>query len=256
VSFPQDLLVPVFPKVHVTALLRHFSGMIEDYQKDEWEDSLAKGGKFIEAALKALLVRAGKTPAKGKHFKAGTAIDELAGVTAGSVDDTIRLTIPRACRFVYEVASNRGGRHDPDEIDPNEMDAQAVVTQCSWILAEMIRHAQHGAASMHDAQEAVESLMRRRYPLIEEIDGRTYFHGKGASATDVAMVILLQKYPTRLHPDELISLLVSNKFSLNYARTAVARIDRYLDHDSNGKVVLLGPGLQRAEEILRDASAD
>src|SRR5712664_337463 len=150
------------------ALLRHFSGVTEDFQAGNWEDSIAKGGKFIEAALKALYVRTGNTPAKGKLFKVDSVINALAGTAAGSIDDTIRLTIPRACRFVYDVASNRGGRHDPDEIDPNEMDAYAVVTQASWILAEMIRHAQHGKADMHDAQEAVHALMRRRYPLIEE----------------------------------------------------------------------------------------
>jgi hypothetical protein len=252
-SNPQDLLTPAFPKIHVVALLRHFSGMTEGHQKGEWEDSLAKGGKFIEAALKALSIRAGKTPAKG-HFKVDTVINELGGMPAGSVDDTIRLTIPRACRFVYQVASNRGGRHDPDEINPNEMDAHAVVTQCSWILAEMIRHAQHGAAGMDDAKQAVEALMRRRYALIEEVDGHTYFHGHEPSATDVALVILFYRYPGRLHPDQLEAQLVSNKFSPNYARRAIDRIDRYVHRDTSGKLMLLAPGLRKAEEIIRDAS--
>lgn len=254
-STPENLLVPVFAKIHVSAMLRHFSGSVEDYQKSEWEDCIAKTGKFIEAALKALYVRATGNPApKGKAFKVDGVINALAGMPAGSVDDSIRITIPRACRFVYEVASNRGGRHDPDEIDPNEMDAQAVATQCSWILGEMIRHAQHGAATHEDARRAVDALMRRKFPLIEEIDGHTYFHDHKASATDVALVILFNSYPTRISRDDLVAQLRANKFLPTNANMAVNRIDHYLHHDAQGKIVLLAPGLRKAEEIIGASS--
>jgi hypothetical protein len=254
-SSPQDLLIAVFPKIHVAALLRHFSGMTKDYQKSEWEDCIAKSGKFIEASLKALYVRTGGTPAKGKAFKVDTVINALAQTPHGMVHDTIRLTIPRACRFVYDVASSKG-RHDSDEVDPNEMDANAVVTQCSWILAEMIRHAQHGATVMQDAKEAVESLMRRKYPLIEQIDRQTYFHGTKASATDMALVILFSRYPARVPFDDLIEQLQGNKFSLKNSRTAVSRINRYVHHDNSGRLTLLAPGLLKAEEIMRAASGN
>lgn len=250
---PQKLLVAAFKREHVAALLRHFAGMTEEFEKGDWEDATAKGGKFVEAVLKALFVRTGKTPPKGKDFKVDAIIIALAATPLGSVDNSIRLTIPRACRFIYEVASNRGGRHDPDEIDPNEMDAQAVVSQGSWILAEMIRYAQRGARTMEEAKRAVESVMRRRYPLIEKIDGRTYFHGRKASGTDVAMVILLDTYPRRVAADDLVAQLTSNKFSLNNAKMAVSRIDRYVDRDKEGKLMLLAPGLVKAEAILREA---
>jgi hypothetical protein len=250
---PLSLLLPTFERRHVAALLRHFSDMTEEFQKGDWEGAIAKSGKFLEAVLKALYVRTGHTPPTGKHFKVDAIITSLAGTPAASADDTIRLTIPRACRFMYDVASNRGGRHDPDEIDPNEMDAHAVVTQASWVLAEMIRHAQHGAATMEEAKATVESLMRRKYPLIEKIDGRTYFHGHKASGTDVALVILFDCYPKRIAADDLVTQVKSNKFSLHNARVAVTRIDRYVDRDKGGKLMLLAPGLVKAEAILRGA---
>jgi hypothetical protein len=46
------------------------------------------------------------------------------------LDDSIRLLIPRNCVFVYDIASN-SSRHDPDEIDPNKMDAIVVVQNVS-----------------------------------------------------------------------------------------------------------------------------
>lgn len=74
---------------------------------------------------------------------------------------------------MFEVTSNRGGRHDPDEIDANEMDATAILGNCAWVLAEMVRYAQK-AGDLKHAKAVVDGLMKRRYPFIEEIDGHVY----------------------------------------------------------------------------------
>src|SRR5437899_3226379 len=144
----QKFLAAKFPARHVEALLQHFFRATNHFRKGEWEDCIGRAGKFVEAALKALSVAAGKTPASGRVFKADTVINELGQVPKGTVDDTIRIVIPRACRFVYEIACNRGGRHDPEEIDPNEMDATVALTNCSWVVAEMIRFAQKGVVDL------------------------------------------------------------------------------------------------------------
>lgn len=246
----EQLLTSVFPKKHVAAMLRHFERMSDDFQRGEWEDCLAKGGKFIEAALKALYVRAGKVVPTGKAFKADSIINSLAGLPVGSVDDTIRLTIPRACRFVYEVASNRGGRHDPAEIDPNEMDATVVVSVCSWIVAEMIRHAQHGAVDSSAVKEVVDSLVRKKYPLIEEVNGRMYFHLRKKSAPDVALLALACRYPKRIEKQELVETVKRNGFTDANARMAVKNIARFVDNDGKDRLRLLATGLQKAERIM------
>src|SRR5437870_345669 len=103
----QTFLTAAFRRNHVDALLRHFSGMAREFQKGEWEDCIAKSGKFVEAALKALLVHVGSTLPGGRSFKADVLINGLGQLAPASHDDSIRLTIPRACRFVYDIASNR-----------------------------------------------------------------------------------------------------------------------------------------------------
>jgi hypothetical protein len=69
----------------------------------------------------------------------------------GTVGDAIRLAIPRACRFACDMASNRGARHDAGDVDPNGIDANAIVPTCSWIPAEMIRYSQMGAVNVAQA---------------------------------------------------------------------------------------------------------
>ena len=250
----EALLTPKFPRKHVGAAMGHFAEMVANFQAGEWESCCAKAGKFVEAALKGLGVHAGLTVPSGRHFKADSIMTGLGNLASGSFDDTVRLTIPRACRFVYDIASNRGARHDPDEIDPNEMDASAVVPTCSWILAEMIRYAQKGVLDTAQARELVESLSTRHYPLIEEIDGRVYFHHPKASAPDVALLALAYVYPRRMAEGDLIAAVKRHGFKANTAQVAVHRIRRHVDDDGDGNWKLLSTGLKKAEVIMRPTS--
>lgn len=247
----ETLLTPKFPKKHASAALEHFSGMVSKFQNGDWESCIAKSGKFLEASLKALFVHVGQTPPKGRQFKADKIINQLGQLPDGSFDDTIRLTIPRGCRFVYDIASNRGARHDPDELDPNQMDANAAVPTCAWILAEMIRYAQKGALDMSQARDLVESLSTRRYPLIEEIDGRVYFHHPNKSALDVALMALAYQYPKRLHQADLVAAVRRHGFKAGNAQVAVQRVKKFVDDDGQGQLRLLAPGLKKAEEIMK-----
>ncbi len=250
----EQLLTPIFPKKHVTALLRHFGRMVEDFQCGEWEDSIAKSGKFVEAVLKALFIHAGKTPPSGRSFKADVVINGLSQLAPRSFDDSIRLTIPRVCRFVYDIASNRGGRHDPDEVDPNEMDANAGVTNCSWIFAEMIRLATKGAIDLKQAKTLVGSLTERKYPLIEEVEGRMYLHLKGKSATDVALWALARRYPRRMAKQDLVDTVKRNGFKEANAKMAVHRITEFVDNDGQDRLRLLASGLKEAEQVMKAKS--
>jgi hypothetical protein len=244
----DSLLIAEFEPKHVKSALRHFQLMVDDYMKGDWEDSAAKGGKFIEAILKALWVYAGEVVPSGKLFKAGTIIDLLQHKAAAP--DPVRLTIPRACRFAYEIASNRGARHDADEIDANEMDATIVLSTCAWMVSEMVRLAQKGL-NLSAATEVVASLSRRRYPFFDEIGGRVYVD-IGESAPDKALLLLWYKYPGRLKRSELIEWLTRHEFSYPNASMAVKRIAGYVD-DDNGDLRLRNRGLVRAEELISDA---
>jgi len=249
----SDLLSGSFRQKHVEAALGHFEKMVLDYQKSDWADASAKAGKFIEAVIKALWAYAGEVVPKGKHFNVGAIIDGLENKPAAAgIPDTIKLTIPRACRFAYEIASNRGARHDPDEIDANEMDATAVVSLCSWILSEMVRFSQKGL-DLNEAQTIVRGVMRRKYPFSEEIEGRIYTE-IGDSAPEVAIGILHAIYPKRMSKDELVAALTRHAFSTNNANVAIVRIQRYVDVDENDRIRLRNTGIRKLEDLLEKAS--
>lgn len=242
------MLKDKFAAKHADAAVRHFTRMIQDFQQREWEDATAKAGKFVEAVLKAVWSETGKPVPTGKAFVAGNIMDLL---PKEALTTSLRLTIPRACRFVYEIASNRGARHDADEVAANEMDADAVVALCSWILAEMVSYSQKGL-NLNEARRVVDALIKRKYPFMEEIDGRVYVD-IGKSAREVALLILYAVYPKRISRDDLVRQVERHGYHPNNASVGVTRILDRVDMDEYTKMRLRNAGVREAEEIIAKA---
>ncbi|CAN5513557.1 hypothetical protein BH10PSE7_BH10PSE7_00980 [soil metagenome] len=250
-----SFLAPQFKNKHIGSALIHHSKAVNDYSKGDWEGCIAKAGKFVEAFLKAVATHCNVAFESGRKFKADKLMNDLSQLPNGSFHDSLRILIPRVCRVIYDIASNRGARHDSDEIDPNSMDANAVMPLTSWLLAEAIRFAQKGAIDPSGAELFVESLTERRYSVIESVDGRVYLHATKKSAVEVALVVLAHHHPKRMIHNDLVEAVKRNGFSQNNANLAIRRIKTLMDFDEAGDMRLLSTGLQRSEQIIRAAAA-
>lgn len=249
-----SLLAPQFIAKHINAALLHFNNAVNDYSKGDWEGCISKAGKFVEALLKALGGHCNVAFEEGRKFKADKLMNDLSQLPQGSFDDSLRLLMPRACRVIYDIASNRGARHDAHEVNPNSMDANVVMPIASWLLAEAIRYAQKGAVDPSSAEQLVESLTERRYSVVEKVEGRVYLHAAKKSARDVALVVLAQQHPKRMQPIDLIDAVERNGFTNANAKLAVKRIQKLTDSDGSGEIRLLTTGLSEAEGIIRTAT--
>jgi hypothetical protein len=239
-----------FVAKHVDAAIGHFQSSVEGFEQEDWEEAITKAGKFVEATVKALWLKAGKVLPPARQFKVGAVITGLRQLPHGTLDDNIRVTLPRACEFVYDLASNRGARHDPNEVDPNEMDATAAVSNLSWILAELVRFAGKGTFSFTEVSELISGLIERRFPLMEMIDGRVYFHLKNRSAREIGLLLLSGAHPGRLSQEELVESIMRHRFSRKNAQVAITRLRKVVDSDASGNLRLLRPGLMEAEQIM------
>jgi len=99
----------------------------------------------------------------------------------------------------------------------------------------------------------VDGLTQRQYPVIEDVEGRVYFHVPGASARDVALLSLWHKHQGRMSDGELVAAVVRHRFTDKNARMALSRMGRLVDRDEQGRLRLLQPGVREAEELLRSA---
>jgi hypothetical protein len=244
-----DLMSAKFARRYVDAAVGHYEKVVDEFQLSKWENSIAKGGKFTEAVLKALWAFVGEVVPVGKAFKVDTIINGLANKPT-TIEDTVRLTMPRACRLIYDIASNRGGRHDAGELDPNQMDASVVVSTCSWILAEALRFSQKEALDLEAVERLVTSLNQRKYPFSEEIDGRIYFSFKGLSARDVVLLTLWKIHPRRTSKKELVATAKRHGNSEANAMVGISRLSKVADDDGDGNLRLLIRGIQEAEALI------
>jgi len=246
----ENILGKVFDPGRVSSILRHFLDCEQKFQGGEWEVCLTKAGKFIEAIVKVLWIYCGKSLPPQREFKASHYAQKITNEDRTAVPyDEIRLQIPRGCIFVYDITSNRGARHDPEEVNPNEMDATLVMTVCSWILAELVRFSAKGKLSPEQAKSLVDSITRRRYPTFEEIDGRIYVHNsKYQNPLECAILILYALYPRRIDEATLFDMVINHGFLRQGFRGD--KLVQYIDIDENDQVLLRATGRQKAEEIL------
>lgn len=248
----KNLLSQKFEAKRVNSIINHFIFCIQKFEEGDWETSLTKAGKFIEAVIKLLWVYAGKSlPIKQKDFKAKVfaqkIIDQIDTITIP--DDGIRLQIPRASIFVYDIASNRGGRHDSDEVNANEMDSSTVLPVCSWILAELFRFSAKSLIGIEETKKIIDSLTERKYPIFEEIGGRVYVDNKKfKSAPECSLLILYKVYPRRISKTILVDSLKRHKFKQSSIK--LERLAPYIDIDENDEILLRATGRRRVEEIL------
>lgn len=230
-----QLLEVSFGAIHARAVVNHYQGAVNQFQLGAWESAIVRAGKTIEAVLKALAAHTNQQVSGGRGFKADGIIRSLEQLPQGSFDDSVRVTIPRACRFAYDVASNRGGRHDSDSINPNEMDSTVLIGTCSWIIAELLRYSQKGSLGPERVREIVSSLVTRRYPIIENVDGRLYFHARQKSARDVAVVALWTVHPKRMSKNQIDEVIRRHGFGVENARKAIQRLQGSVDDDGLGQ---------------------
>ncbi len=241
-----DHLKSKFP--HSKRIINYFSHSIQKFEQGDWEHSLTQAGKFVEVIIKAIWqVNGGAMPQKEKEFQVGKYSQKIMKTPKEKIHDGLRIQIPRACIFLYDITSNRGARHDSNEYDPNEMDATTAVGLCSWILAELLRFCIKDASS-NQVHSIIQSIIKKRYPDFEEIDGRIYVNGsKHKSVTECAILILYKKHPHRLSKSALIDDITRNgykKSSINFSR-----LSPFVDKNNEG-ILLRSSGMQKAEKLL------
>jgi hypothetical protein len=77
---------------------------------------------------------------------------------------SLRIQVPRILVALYEIRNNRGVGHVGGDVDPNHMDAVAVVSMAKWVVAELVRIF-HNVDT--DAAAAItDALIDREVPLI------------------------------------------------------------------------------------------
>lgn len=239
ISLPDGLRKP---------LLHEFNSVVNNYLENRWSPSELSGGRFCEVVYTILDGYAtgsyASSPNKPSNFV--NACRQLENRTG--VPRSFQILIPRLLPALYEIRNNRGVGHVGGEVDPNFMDATAVVSMASWVVAELIR-VLHGV-STSEAQQLVNHLVERRIPLIWKSDDVRRVLDPKLSLKD-QILILLASSPNKVLADELIKWTdYDNRAYFNRLLRQLHK-DRFVEfNETSQELELLPPGSDYVSELL------
>lgn len=105
-------------------------------------------------------------------------------------DRSLRIMIPRLLPVLYEIRNNRNVGHVGGDVNPDHMDAEAVQSMASWLMAELVRIF-HGVSTA-EAEQTVDALVERKSPLIWDIEGKKRILDHKMPAKDQSLLFLHQ----------------------------------------------------------------
>ncbi len=147
--------------------------------------------------------------------------------------EILRILIPRLLPPLYEIRNNRGVGHVGGEVNPNLMDATAVYTMASWVLAELVR-VFHGVKTA-EAQAAVDALVERKIPLIWEPGTVKRVLDTSLSAKDQTLVLLYQGLAWVPESELLASVEYSNPTMYRSKILKPMHKERLIEYDAAAK---------------------
>jgi len=171
-------------------LVKALNEVLRNYRERRWEPSELNGGKLCEVAYSILRGHVdGRFPTKAaKPSNMVDACKTLEQAPANKFPRSVRIQIPRMLVALYEIRNNRGVGHVGGDVDPNPMDATAVVAISKWIVAELIRI--FHSVPIDEAQRLVDTLVERTLPIVWKIGTTVRVLNPTMSAKDKALVLL------------------------------------------------------------------
>lgn len=141
-----------------------------NFREGRWEPAELNGGKLCEVVYSIVRGQAdGTFPSRSaKPPNMVAACRQLEQET--QLSRSLRIQVPRMLIALYEIRNNRGVGHVGSEVDPNHMDAVAVLYMSKWLVAELVR-VFHGVDTA-TASEAVDTLVERESAIIWSVGGK------------------------------------------------------------------------------------
>lgn len=224
-------------------LLDTYREIAANFAEHRWEPSELNGGKFCECVYwicHGFVTGAYATaPSKPANMRNDSRAIEQLPNSGKPGDHSLRILIPRMLPALYDIRNNRGVGHVGGDVDPNQMDATAVYSMASWILAELVRVFHNVKTS--EAQETVNGLVERKTPLIWSAGTAKRVLDTGLSAADQTMLLLHQALGWVPEADLVASIEYSNPSVYRSKILRVLHKARKIEYDEAGRQVHISP---------------
>lgn len=250
---PTKLLAGIPPALR-DPLLSSYQEIVANYTEHRWEPAELNGGKLCEIVYSILNgTLTGTFPAKpskpANMVDACRALEKIPPVGSRLGDRSLRILIPRMLTALYEIRNNRNVGHVGGEVDPNHLDATAVLSMSSWVIAELVRIFHN--ISTEEAQESVDALIERKDPVIWEVGDVRRVLDSSMSAKDQTLLLLHQRLGWTSDKDLAASIEYSSTAMFRSRVLDPLHGDRFLEFDREAGRARISPkGSRDVEERL------
>lgn len=252
-SIDPSKLLAAIPAGLRDPLLETYREIASNFAEHRWEPSELNGGKFCECAYWIchgfITGTYAAKPSKPPNMRDNCRDLEKMSSTGKPGDRSLRILIPRLLPALYEIRNNRGVGHVGGDVDPNLMDATAVYSNASWILAELAR-VFHNLKTT-EAQATVDGLVERKTPLIWSLGTAKRVLDTDLSAADQTLLLLHQALGWVPEADLVKSVEYSNASVYRAKVLAKLHMARMIEFDKAGPRAHISPkGSAHVEEKI------
>lgn len=232
------------------SLIKEYQLLVQSFLEGRWTPTELSGGKFCEI-VHTIIDGYGSAAYQAKPKKPNSMVDACRALEARkNVPRSFQILIPRILPALYEIRNNRGVGHAGGDVDPNHMDATAVLAMVNWVMAELVR-VLHDLPTTEEAQILVDNLAIRRIPLIWEQDGMKRVLNTSFALPDQVLLLTASSATSITETDLVKWTDAKNK---TYLRQLLKRLheSRQIDLSESGTTItILPPGTLRVEELIR-----
>ncbi len=239
-------------------LIANYNEIALNFTIHKWEPSELNGGKLCEVVYSIINgYLSGKFPSKPSKpqnmLQACQTLENTPKDPNRIGDRSIRILIPRVLPILYEIRNNRGVGHVGGEVDPNYLDATAVYSMSSWILAELIRIFHNITTA--EAQDVVDTIVERKHPLIWEVGDLKRVLDSSMSKRNQALLLLHHEYGW-VNDSELSTWIEYSSVSMFRTRIlSPLHKDRLVEFDKGKNRVRISPkGVNEVELKIHKAN--
>jgi hypothetical protein len=160
-----------------------------------------------------------------------------------------RILIPRMMMGLYDIRNNRGVGHAGAEVDPNHMDATAVLYTAKWLMAELVRLLH--MLTTEEATAIVDGLIEREVAWVWSHGDKKRVLRTGMTWKQQTLVLLLTEAGEVAEADLFRWLEHSGLPSFRADVLKPLHRARLVEYDSATRTIrLLPPGVTAAERLV------
>lgn len=238
------------PKELSDALFDSYSKGLKEYSKGNWQYFINEIGQFNETVYRIIeyLLTGSYTPLKRKLNNFNETV-LIKWENVPNVEENIRVIIPRVLYSMYCIRNKRGAIHK-NNINPNKMDANLLLSSAKWILAELYRFLSND--NIVECQKAIDSIINKEIDLLWRVEDKVRILDNSMRCCDKILILLYIN--NNMSVDELIkNIEYSNKSIFKNILNKMHK-EKFIEY-SNEICIISPKGMLEAEKIILKKSS-